>query len=48
MLRTCLVLVLACAATPLAAAAAPPPNPQIDYDGYRALIEEVQPYRRAG
>ena len=22
-------------------------NPQIDYDGYRALIEEVQPYRRA-
>lgn len=33
----------------LALAAAPPPltNPQIDYDGYRALIEEVQPYRRA-
>lgn len=22
-------------------------NPQIDYDGYRALIAEVQPYRRA-
>ena len=39
------------AALALAAAhpAAPPPlaNPQIDYDGYRALIEEVQPYRRA-
>lgn len=27
--------------------AAAPLNPQIDYDGYRALIEEVQPYRRA-
>ena len=22
-------------------------NPQIDYDGYRALIEEVRPYRLA-
>ena len=33
----------------IALAASPPPltNPQIDYDGYRALIEEVQPYRRA-
>ncbi len=30
----------------LALAAAPPVNPQIDYDGYRALIAEVQPYRR--
>jgi rhodanese-related sulfurtransferase len=31
------------------ASSAPPPllNPQIDYAGYRALIEEVQPYRRA-
>jgi phage shock protein E len=54
MLRTCLALMLACAAAPLAAAptnsaAAQPAllNPQIDYDGYRALIEEVQPYRRA-
>ncbi|HYN45810.1 MAG TPA: rhodanese-like domain-containing protein [Allosphingosinicella sp.] len=54
MLRSCLALVLACAAAPLAAAhpapaeARPPlTNPQIDYDGYRALIEEVQPYRRA-
>jgi phage shock protein E len=61
MLRSCLALLLACAAAPLAAAPAPAPrpvavpaaarspltNPQIDYDGYRALIEEVQPYRRA-
>ena len=45
MLRTCFALVLVCAATPLAAV--PPSNPQIDYDGYRALIEEVRPYRRA-
>jgi rhodanese-related sulfurtransferase len=30
-----------------AAARSPLTNPQIDYDGYRALIEEVQPYRRA-
>jgi rhodanese-related sulfurtransferase len=45
MLRSCLAFVLACAAAPLAAA--PPLNPQIDYAGYRALIEEVQPYRRA-
>jgi phage shock protein E len=54
MSRSCLALLLAAAAAPLASAhpapgAAPPPllNPQIDYDGYRALIEEVQPYRRA-
>ena len=44
-------LILASAAVPLAAApptpAQPALNPQIDYDGYRALIEEVQPYRRA-
>ncbi len=45
MLRNCIAFMLACAAAPLAAA--PPLNPQIDYDGYRALIEEVQPYRRA-
>lgn len=54
MLRSCLAVALACAATPLAAAHPAPAqtqasllNPQIDYDGYRALIEEVQPYRRA-
>jgi rhodanese-related sulfurtransferase len=36
------------AATPAPApASATLLNPQIDYDGYRALIEEVQPYRRA-
>ena len=46
MLRTSLAFLLACAATPLAAAP-PPLNPQIDYDGYRALIEEVRPYRLA-
>jgi phage shock protein E len=45
MLRSCLALALACAAAPLAAA--PPLNPQIDFAGYRALIEEVQPYRQA-
>ena len=45
MLRSCLALALAGAAVPLAAA--PPLNPQIDYAGYRALVEEVQPYRRA-
>ncbi|HKR25121.1 MAG TPA: rhodanese-like domain-containing protein, partial [Allosphingosinicella sp.] len=35
---------------PAPAARAPQPallNPQIDYDGYRALIEEVRPYRLA-
>lgn len=36
------------AAAPTGAQAKPGPlNPQIDYDGYRALIAEVQPYRRA-
>ena len=35
------------ASAPPAAAEAPLLNPQIDFDGYRALIEEVQPYRRA-
>lgn len=46
------VLALAAAhpapAAPLAAAAVPQAtllNPQIDYDGYRALIDEVRPYR---
>jgi phage shock protein E len=45
MLRTCIALALACAATPLAAAQ--PPNPQIDYPGYRQLAIEVEPYRRS-
>jgi len=51
MSRTCFAFALACAAFPLCAASAAvqPPllNPQIDYDGYRALIEEVRPYRLA-
>ncbi|HEY0132230.1 MAG TPA: rhodanese-like domain-containing protein [Allosphingosinicella sp.] len=35
-------------AAPSADVAMPAPlNPQIDYEGYRALIAEVQPYRRA-
>ena len=38
-----LAAALLAAANPAAAA---PLNPQIDYAGYRALIEEVQPYRR--
>ncbi|HEX9965288.1 MAG TPA: rhodanese-like domain-containing protein [Allosphingosinicella sp.] len=38
---------LALAAANPAPATAAPLNPQIDYAGYRALIEEVQPYRRA-
>ena len=37
---------LALAAAGPAPAATPPLNPQIDYDGYRSLIAEVQPYRR--
>jgi len=44
MLRPSLAFFLALAATPLAAQ---PTNPQIDYDGYRTLVAEVQPYRRA-
>ena len=44
MLRSSLALALACAAAPLAAAA--PPNPQIDYAGYRRLTNEVEAYRR--
>jgi rhodanese-related sulfurtransferase len=39
--------IAAAAPAPAATSAAPPLNPQIDYDGYRALIAEVQPYRRA-
>ena len=49
MLRSSLILMLACAAAPLNAgkpAAAPPPNPQIDYPAFRALTNEVEPYRQ--
>jgi rhodanese-related sulfurtransferase len=48
-----LPLLLAAAAFPAAAqptrSAVQPPllNPQMDFDGYRALIEEVRPYRLA-
>jgi len=45
MLRYALPLLLACAAVP--AAADPPVNPNMDYDGYIALIQEVRPYRQA-
>lgn len=45
MLRPLLAALLLAAAP--AAAAPPLLNPQIDYDGYRALIEEVRPYRLA-
>jgi len=45
MLRSSLVLLLVCAAaSPLAAAQ--PPNPQIDYPGYRRLANDVEAYRR--
>jgi len=47
MLRNCLALLLSCAAVAPLTAAPPLLNPQIDYAGYRALIEEVGPYRRA-
>jgi phage shock protein E len=42
-------LALACAAVQSVPAVAQPPalNPQIDYDGFLQLIEEVRPYRRA-
>src|SRR5687768_15341173 len=48
MLQPLLAALALAAANPAAAApaAAPALNPQIDYDGYRALIEEVRPYRR--
>jgi phage shock protein E len=42
-----LVPMFAALALAAAAPSAPPLNPQIDYDGYRALVEEVQPFRRA-
>jgi phage shock protein E len=45
MLRFALPILLACAAVP--AAADPPVNPNMDYDGYAALIQEVRPYRQA-
>jgi len=45
MLRFALPILLACAAVP--AAADPPVNPNMDYDGFVALIQEVRPYRQA-
>lgn len=53
MLRSCLVLMLACTAAPLTAgkpaaaipAATAPLNPQIDYSTFRRLTAEVEPYR---
>lgn len=55
MLRSCLILMLACTAAPLTAgkpaAAKPAPaaaaalNPQIDYSTFRRLTAEVEPYR---
>ena len=45
MLRFALPILLACAAAP--AAADPPVNPNMDYDGFIALIQEVRPYRQA-
>jgi rhodanese-related sulfurtransferase len=48
MLQPFFLALAVAAATPAPAAAqAPRLNPQIDYAGYRALIEEVQPYRMA-
>ncbi|HYG48538.1 MAG TPA: rhodanese-like domain-containing protein [Allosphingosinicella sp.] len=41
------MLILTLSALLAAAPAAAPLNPQIDYDGYRTLVAEVQPYRRA-
>ena len=47
MLRSSLILALACSAFPLAAARAAPPslNPQISYAEFRALTAEIEPYR---
>lgn len=45
MLRHALPILLACTAIP--AAADPPLNPNMDYDGFVALIQEVRPYRQA-
>ena len=49
MLQPILAALALAAAHPAPAPAAQPAllNPQMDYDGYRALIEEVRPYRRA-
>jgi phage shock protein E len=50
MLRNYLAFALTCALPLAAAPASAQPallNPQIDYDGYRALVEEVRPYRLA-
>lgn len=43
--RSCIALLLACAAAPLAAA--PPANPQIDYPSFRELAIDVEAYRRS-
>ena len=50
MLQSMVVAVVLAAVHPAPAHNAPPApppllNPQMDYDGYRALIEEVRPYR---
>jgi rhodanese-related sulfurtransferase len=45
MLRSSLVLALACVAAPLSAQSLVP-NPQIDYAGFRKIADEVEPYRR--
>lgn len=47
MLRFALPLLLACTAVPATAQSHLPLNPQMDYDGYIALIQEVRPYRLA-
>lgn len=48
MLRTPIAVLLACAAAsvPTLAGAVQPPNPQIDYAGYRRLAVETEAYRQ--
>ena len=47
MLRSSLVLALACAAAPLSAQSTSlVPNPQIDYASFRKLADEIEPYRQ--
>ena len=45
MLRSSIVLALACAAAPLSAQSLVP-NPQIDYASFRKIADEVEPYRQ--